>query len=53
MIEGEAINNYYNGGRYPIGNVGINRTIDSFSISGFDDIQSDTSLFYDRKNKRK
>jgi len=42
-----AINNYYNGGRHPIGKVGINHTIDSFSISGFDDIQSDTSLSYD------
>ena len=44
-----AINNYYNGGRHPIGKVGINHTIDSFSISGFDDIQSDTSLSYDQK----
>ena len=42
-----AINNYYNGGRHPLGKVGINHTIDSFSISGFDDIQSDTSLSYD------
>ena len=43
-----AINNYYNGGRHPIGKVGINRSIDSFVISGFDDIKSDTSLSYDR-----
>jgi hypothetical protein len=42
-----AINNYYNGGRHPIGKVGINHTIDSFSILGFDDLQSDMSLSYD------
>ena len=41
-----AIKNYFNGGRHPIGKVGINRSIDSFTISGFDDIQSDKSLFY-------
>jgi len=40
-----AINN---GGRHPIGKVGINQTIDSFSVSGFDDLQSDRSLSYDR-----
>jgi len=45
-----AIDNYYHGGRHPIGKVGINRTIDSFSISGFDDIQSDKSLSYDKTN---
>ena len=43
-----AIKNYYNGGRHPIGKVGTNQTIDSFSVSGFDDIQSDRSLSYDR-----
>lgn len=43
-----AIKNYYNGGRHPIGKVGINQTIDSFSVSEFDDIQSDKSLSYDR-----
>lgn len=42
-----AIKNYYNGGRHPIGKVGVNRTIDSFSVSGFEDIQSDISLSYD------
>lgn len=42
-----AIKNYYNGGRHPIGKVGVSRTIDSFSVSGFEDIQSDTSLSYD------
>jgi hypothetical protein len=40
-----AINN---GGRHPIGKVGINQTIDSFSVSGFDDLQSDKSLSYDK-----
>jgi len=43
-----AIKNYYNGGRHPIGKVGIDRTIDSFSVSGFDDVQSDRSLSYDK-----
>ncbi len=43
-----AIQNYFNGGRHPIGKVGVNKTIDSFIISGFDDIQSDKSLSYDR-----
>jgi len=42
-----AINNYYNGGRHPIGKVGINQEIETFSISEFDDIQSDKSLSYD------
>jgi len=42
-----AIKNYYNGGRHPIGKVGIGQTINSFAISEFDDIQSDSSLFYD------
>ena len=45
-----AIKNYYNGGRHPIGKIGLNRTIDSFSITGFDDIQSDTSLTYEIDN---
>ncbi len=42
-----AIKNYYNGGRHPIGKVGIGQTINSFAISEFDDLQSDSSLFYD------
>lgn len=44
-----AIRNYYNGGRHPIGKVGINHTIDSFYVTGFDDIQSDTSLTFDKE----
>lgn len=43
-----AIKNYYNGGRHPIGKVGVNQSIESFSVSGFDDIQSDKSLSYDK-----
>lgn len=43
-----AVKNYYNGGRHPMGKVGVNKTIDSFAVSGFDDIQSDKSLSYDR-----
>ncbi|MEX2428826.1 MAG: DUF4832 domain-containing protein [Bacteroidales bacterium] len=41
-----AIKNYYNGGRHPIGKIGVNQEIDYFELSGFDDIQSDRSLFY-------
>ncbi len=43
-----AIKNYYNGGRHPLGKMGVNQEIDSFSVSGFDDIQSDKSLSYDK-----
>lgn len=43
-----AVKNYYNGGRHPIGKVGVNQKIDSFAVSGFDDIQSDKSLSYDK-----
>jgi hypothetical protein len=46
-----AIKNYYNGGRHPIGKVGVNKSLGSFTVSGFDDIQSDTSLNYDRMVK--
>jgi hypothetical protein len=44
-----AIKNYYNGGRHPIGKVGIDKNIDSFSITQFDDIQSDISITYDKE----
>ena len=43
-----AIKNYYNGGRHPIGKIGVNTKIDSFTLSGFDDLQSDKSLSYDK-----
>ena len=43
-----AIKNYYNGGRHPIGKVGVDKNIDSFSITQFDAIQSDTSITYDK-----
>jgi len=46
-----AIKNYYNGGRHPIGKVGVNKKIDSFTVSEFDDIQTDKSLFYKAVNK--
>ena len=46
-----AIKNYYNGGRHPIGKVGVNQKINSFAVSGFDDIQSDRSLYYEKVNK--
>ncbi len=43
-----AIKNYFNGGRHPIGKVGINQNIDSFTVSEINDIKSDRSLSYDR-----
>ena len=43
-----AIKNYYHGGRHPVGRVGVNQEVDSFSVSGFDDVQSDKSLSYDK-----
>ena len=46
-----TIENYFNGGRHPIGKVGINQTIESFIISEFDDIQKDTSLYYSKTIK--
>lgn len=42
-----AINNYYTGGRHPIGMVGVGHKPETFTISGFDDIQSDTTLYYE------
>lgn len=43
-----AIKNYFNGGRHPLGRVGVNQEIDSFTVSEFDDVQSDESLSYDK-----
>ncbi|MFC1761100.1 sulfatase-like hydrolase/transferase [Planctomycetota bacterium] len=47
-----AIKNYYHGGRHPIGRVGINHTIDSFSFTGYDDLQNGKSLDYDKAKPR-
>lgn len=41
-----AIENYFNGGRHPIGKLGVNQSIDDYQLHGFDDIQSDQSLYY-------
>lgn len=43
-----AVKNYYNGGRHPIGRLGVGKSITSFSITNFDDIQRDKSLSYDK-----
>lgn len=43
-----AIKNYYQGGRHPIGKVGVNKTIASYTLSDFDDLQSDRSLSYNK-----
>jgi hypothetical protein len=42
-----AINNYYQGGRHPIGKVGVEHTIDNFRLTDFDDMQADASLHYE------
>ncbi|GEM_PF-2304879 len=41
-----AIKNYFNGGRHPIGRLGVDKAIESYSVSGFDDLRKDNSLFY-------
>lgn len=43
-----AIKNYYNGGRHPIGMVGINKCIEKFELDAgaFVDLKSDKSLLY-------
>jgi len=43
-----AIENYYNGGRHPIGRVGVNTAIGAFSVADFDDVQRDRSLSYEK-----
>jgi len=46
-----AIKNYFNGGRHPIGKIGVNQDVNSFSITQFDDIQSDKTISYSKLNK--
>jgi hypothetical protein len=41
-----AIQNYYQGGRHPIGKVGVGTEIENPELDDFDDIQSDWSLHY-------
>ncbi len=41
-----AVENYYSGGRHPVGKVGVDKITNSYRVSGFDDIRSDNSLFY-------
>ena len=47
-----AIKNYYNGGRHPLGKAGIDYAVDSFEVSGFDDIQGDRSLSYSKLSNK-
>ena len=46
-----AINNYFEGGRHPMGYVGVNKDIPEFEIKNidFEDIQSDKALKYKLK----
>lgn len=48
-----AINNYFRGGRHPIGKVGIGKTIDSYALKEaiFNDLYSDRSLYYEVSGK--
>jgi PKD repeat protein len=43
-----AVTNYFNGGRHPIGYVGVGQDISSVELTGvaFDDLQADRSLHY-------
>jgi len=41
-----AVQNYYNGGRTPLGPIGVSSDPRPLEIGGFDDLQSDRSLFY-------
>jgi hypothetical protein len=44
-----AIKNYFNGGRHPIGRIGVNKVLKSFELDEafFDDLYDDRSLYYD------
>lgn len=43
-----AVRNYYNGGRHPMGYVGVGQAIETFNVGDrpFDDIQNDKTLKY-------
>lgn len=41
-----AVRNYYNGGRTPLGPIGLNTDPGPLTLNDFDDIQSDNSLYY-------
>ncbi len=41
-----AVESYFNGGRTPLGPVGVSADPGSFEIGGFDDLQADRSLYY-------
>lgn len=47
-----SIQNYFKGGRHPMGKIGIAKKIQNaeLSNSGFDDLYSDRSLHYEVKN---
>lgn len=41
-----AIENYFKGGRHPLGLVGVNQAIDSFTVEDFDDPRADDTISY-------
>jgi hypothetical protein len=43
-----AVRNYFNGGRHPMGYIGVGKDIDTYLINSalFNDIQEDHSLYY-------
>jgi hypothetical protein len=42
-----AIKNYYNGGRHPMGKVGIEHALSSPEVGDFDDLKGDHTLYYE------
>lgn len=48
-----AIVNYYQGGRHPLGRIGVGRDSDAPALTGFDDPGADTTLRYARQKGRR
>jgi hypothetical protein len=42
-----AVENYYEGGRHPIGRVGVGKTIHNFKLDAFDSLRLDETLRYE------
>ena len=41
-----AIENYYTGGRHPLGKIGVGMDADDYQLAEFDDLAADRSLYY-------
>ena len=46
-----AVKNYFNGGRHPIGKIGVKKALGSFNLNetAFDDLNTDRTLYYEFK----